>query len=198
MDTEGTYCAIVANPEYLSQWQGPNATYTMHLEVPCDTGARASLLPQGGNEQRAGLCSIFLTDAHLRYCAVCVENAGSLVNRSGYLIGGTVSKYARPIPRICEHVLALYLLRLLPGTDVVKPAILTSGQVRGDGGRRGMGLRVRLARWSSCMVGLDQAAPIVEFGPSVALSSIVGLAQAPARAARAARGAPGRQADHAA
>ena len=44
MDTEGTYCAIVANPEYLTQWQGPNATYTMHLEVPCDTGARALLV----------------------------------------------------------------------------------------------------------------------------------------------------------
>lgn len=44
MDTEGTYCAIVANPEYLSQWQGPNATYTMHLEVPCDTGVPTSLV----------------------------------------------------------------------------------------------------------------------------------------------------------
>jgi hypothetical protein len=54
----GVYCAIVANPSYLTQWQGENASYAMHLEVPCGT-----------------------------------DGSGSLVNRSGYLFGGTVSKY---------------------------------------------------------------------------------------------------------
>lgn len=90
MDTEGTYCAIVANPKYLSQWQGPNATYTMHLEVPCDTGDAS--LPR---EKLDCWLALPAFDARSCYCVTRADNAGRLVNRSGYLIGGTVSKYER-------------------------------------------------------------------------------------------------------